>query len=204
MDTAISQTNSVLTGLKSVPRGSDYLQFSQSYNEPLDSSATTGTFSTVLGPQIGTYGVSSTLLGSLYSYVTNNILTNLTSITTAASGVTPHLNAGDMGTQITITDIALASIQGNLDSLNTQMSNVLSLFASIDSYNINYSILFYGVILGLALLILISIVFMKCFNMLSCRHFIYFICFIMFFLCILLFFYSIILAIIMPTLFYTC
>lgn len=32
MDTVIADTNAVLSGLKSVPRGSDYLQFSQSYN----------------------------------------------------------------------------------------------------------------------------------------------------------------------------
>lgn len=148
--------------------------------------------------------MNSTLLGSLYTYVTNNILTNLTSITTAASSVSPHLTALDMGAQITATDTGLATIQSNLDSLNSQMSNVLSLLANIDTYNINYSITFYGIILGLALLILIAIIFMKCFGMLSCRYFIYFICLFMFFLCALLFLYSIILAILMPSLYYTC
>lgn len=42
----------------------------------------------------------------------------MTSITTAASGVVPHLTSGDMGAQITIADSALAVIQSNLDSLN--------------------------------------------------------------------------------------
>lgn len=165
---------------------------------------TTGTFSTVLGPQIGTYGVDSTLLGALYAYITSDILTNMTRIATAASQVAPHLNAGDMGAQITIADAALAIIQDNLDSMNAQFKNVLSLLANIDSYNISYSIVFYGVILGLSVLILLAIIFMKCFNMLTCRYFIYLICFFMFCFCLLLFAYAIILAIMTPTLYYTC
>lgn len=198
MSTVIADTNSVLTGLASIPG------FSQTYNRPLDSSSTTGTFSSILGPLIGSYGVTSSLLGTFYTYVANNIHANMSSITTAASAVSPHLNAGDMGVQITVADTVLAGIQGNLDSLNTQMQNLFKLLSNLDSYNLNYSIIFYGVILGQALLILIIIIFMKCFKMLSCRYLIYFICFIMFFFCLLLFIYAIVLAIIMPSLYYTC
>lgn len=32
MNTVIANTNTALTGLKSVPRGTDYLQFTQNYN----------------------------------------------------------------------------------------------------------------------------------------------------------------------------
>lgn len=81
---------------------------------------------------------------------------------------------------------------------------MLSLLSNIDSYNIKYAIIFYGVVLGQALLILIAIVFLKCFKMLSCRYFIYFVCFIMFFFTLLLFLATIILSILMPTLYYTC
>ena len=81
---------------------------------------------------------------------------------------------------------------------------MLSLLSSIDSFNTSYSIIFYGVILGMASLILLGIIFVKCLNAIQCRYFIYFICFLMLFICILLFLYAIILSIIMPTLFYTC
>jgi hypothetical protein len=203
MATVVTDTNDVVDKLKQVSN-TDFSQFTQTYDQPLDSSSPTGTFSSILGPLIGTFGVNSTLVGELYAYVTNNILSNMTSITTAASGVVPHLNSGDMGAQITITDTALAAIQTNLDNMNTQFNNVLSLLSNIDSYNIKYAIVFYGVILGQVLLILIAIVFLKCFKMLSCRYFIYFICFIMFFFAILLFLATIILSILMPTLYYTC
>jgi hypothetical protein len=204
MNTLISDINSVLANLKSIPRGTDYMQFIQTYNLPLDSLISTGTFSTILGPQIGTYGNNSTLLGALTSYLTNNLLTNMTNITTSASSVIPHLTSIDMGAQITVADGVIASVQTNLDTLKSQMQNLLNLLASIDSYNLSYSVIFYGIILGQALIIVIILIFMKCFNLVSCRYFIYFICFIMFFFCVLLFLYSIILASLMPALFYTC
>jgi hypothetical protein len=128
----------------------------------------------------------------------------MNAIANAASNVQPHLTSGDMGNQITITDGILAGIQGNLDSLTSQIQSVLTLLSAIDSMNTSYSIPFYGIILGQALLILLGMIFMKCLNMLACRYFIYFICLIMFFFCLLLFIYAIILAILMPSLFYTC
>jgi tetrahydromethanopterin S-methyltransferase subunit G len=201
--TVVTDTNNVLAGLQTVSK-TDSTQFTQNYNYFLDSNVVSGTFSSVLGPLLGTHGANATLLGSLYTYIVNNILSNMTSITTAATSVSPHLNSGDMGAQITIADAALAVIQNNLDSMNSQFENVLSLLASIDSFNIRYAIIFYGVILGMALLILIIIIFMKCFRMTSCRHAIYLICFIMFFFCLLLFICTIILSILMPTLYYTC
>jgi hypothetical protein len=157
----------------------------------------------LLGPLIGTYGVNTTLLGSLYSYI-STLSTNMSTIANSASSVNPHLTSTDMGAQITVTDGVLAGVQNNLDSLHSQIKNVLSLLSSIDNANNAYSVLFYGIILGLALLILLAIVFLKCLNAIQCRYFIYFLCLIMACFCIILFLYAIILALIMPTLFYTC
>ncbi len=203
MDTIVTDTNTAIDNLKYVSN-TDSTQFSQTYNQPLDSSSPTGIFNSILGPLIGTFGVNSTLIGDLYTYVTNNVLSNMTSITTAASGVLPHLTSGDMGAQITITDSALAAVQSNLDSLNNQITNVLKLLSNIDSYNIKYAVIFYGIVLAQASLVLIAIVFMKCFKMLSCRYFIYFICFIMFCFTVLLFLATITLSFLTPALYYTC
>jgi hypothetical protein len=195
--------NNILTNLPTMPRGTDSLEFTQAYKYPLDDTTNAGTFATVLGPLIGTHGVSTTLLGGLQTYV-SQLLTNMSTISDSASTVSPHLTSSDMGVQITTTDGVLAGVQNNLDSLYSQLKNLLSLLSSIDSLTTTYSIIFYGIILGMASLILLGIVFMKCLNAIQCRYFIYFICFIMLFFCILLFLYAIILSIIMPTLFYTC
>ena len=134
MGTVVTDTNNVIAGLQTVSN-TDSTQFSHNYNYFLDSSVVSGTFSTVLGPLLGTHGSNSTLLGSLYSYIVSDILTNMTSITTAATSVSPHLNSAGMGAQISIADAALGVIQGNLDSMNSQFQNVLSLLSNIDSYN---------------------------------------------------------------------
>lgn len=203
MNTLLADINSVLTGLMNVPRGTDSLEFSQSYNFPLESSTATDTLTGVVGPAVGTYGVSSTQLGALYSYI-SALHDNMTAITTAASNVQPSLNAGDMGAQITVADGVLATVQGNLDSMKSQVENVLGLLKSIDSWNINYSVPFYGAVLGMACLIIIAIIFLKCLDMLGCRYLIYFVSLILFFFCLLLFVYAVVLAILMPSLFYTC
>lgn len=203
MNTLLTDINSVLTGLMNVPKGTDSLEFSQSYNWPLESSSTTSTLTGVVGPSVGTFGVSSTKLGALYSYV-SSMHDNITAITTAASNVEPSLNAGDMGAQITVADGVLSTVQSNLDSMKSQVENVLSLLKNIDSWNINYSIPFYGVVLGMACLIIIAIIFLKCLNMLGCRYLIYFVSLILFFFCLLLFVYAVVLALLMPSLFYTC
>ena len=203
MNTLLADINSVLTGLMNVPKGTDSLEFSQSYNSPLESSSTSSTLTGIVGPAVGTYGVNSTQLGALYSYV-SGLHDNMTAITTAASNVQPSLNAADMGAQITVADGVLSTVQGNLDSMKSQVENVLNLLKNIDSWNINYSIPFYGVILGMACLIIIAIIFLKCLNMLGCRYLIYFVSLILFFFCLLLFVYAVVLAILMPSLFYTC
>lgn len=203
MQTLQTDINAVLTSLQNIPRGTDSLQFSQTYNYPLDSLTVSGTFNSVLGPLFGTYGVDTTLLGSLYKYITQ-LSTNMSTISSSASSVSPHLTSGDMGVEITNADGVLAGVQDNLDSLHSQIKNLLSLLSNIDTQITTYSIILYGVILGLALLTLLAIVFLKCLNAIKCRYFIYIICFLLVFLCMILFIYAIILAIMMPTLFYTC
>lgn len=69
---------------------------------------------------MGTFGASSTLLGDVYSYV-NTLEANLSTITTAASSVVPHLTAADMGARITATDAILAQVQSSLDGMKTRI-----------------------------------------------------------------------------------
>ena len=88
--------NNILTNLATMPKGTDSLQFTQTYKFPLDDTANSGTFTTVLGPLIGTYGVSTTLLGGLYTYI-SQLSTNMSTIANSASTVFPHLSSADMG-----------------------------------------------------------------------------------------------------------
>lgn len=88
----------------------------------------------VLASKIGTYGVSSTALGSLYSYV-SELVNNLTTITNAAGNVEAHVTSADMGSHISNATTILGQVQTNLDTMKSQLENVLDLLAKIDGYN---------------------------------------------------------------------
>lgn len=75
---------------------------------------------------------------------------------------------------------------------------------TIDSYNLQYSRLLYGITLGLACFTLVCIVIMKCFNAICCRHFLYLNCIAIFIITAILFTFTIILSIAMTTTYYTC
>ena len=156
-----------------------------------------------MGTKIGIFGDSTTLLGDLYNYV-NTLEANLTAITTAASGVDPHLTAGDMGARITATDTILGTVQTSLDGMKTQVESVISLLEKADSYNITYSFALYGTVMGMSLISLIAIILIKCFNMITCRYLLYFICILSFFISAFLFLFAIALSVGMSTTYYSC
>ncbi len=58
--------------------------------------------------------------------------------------------------------------------------------------------------MALGILTIIGIIFVKCFNIISCRHFIYLLCMVSFFVAIILFALAILLAIGMSTSYYSC
>jgi hypothetical protein len=62
----------------------------------------------------------------------------------------------------------------------------------------------YGTFLGLSILIIIGIIFVKCLNLIGCRYCLYFCCLVCFFACLIAFAFAIVLSLIMPSLFYTC
>jgi uncharacterized membrane protein len=81
---------------------------------------------------------------------------------------------------------------------------MLNLFTKIDSYNTQYSMALYGTFLGLSILIILGVIFVKCLNLIGCRYCLYFCCLASFFACLAAFAFAIVLSIIMPSLFYTC
>lgn len=62
----------------------------------------------------------------------------------------------------------------------------------------------YGTALGLGLLVIIGVIFVKCFGKIGCRHFLYIVCLLTFFLTIVAFIFAIVLSLLMPSLYYTC
>ena len=105
--------------MQTMPTGANTLEFSQTYPYPLHTTPS-GTLSTVLGPKIGVFSNTSSLLGDLYNYVTT-LEANLTTITSAASGVHPHITSADMGARITATDTILTNVQTSLDGMKGQI-----------------------------------------------------------------------------------
>ena len=71
LDTAKPEAASAKTSMSTMPTGSNTLQFTQTYNYPLESAVSTGTLSTVLGPKIGIFTDTTTLLGDIYKYITD-------------------------------------------------------------------------------------------------------------------------------------
>ena len=134
----------------------------------------------------------------------NTLYTNLTTITTAASGVSPHLNSSDFGAHLTATDAILAQVQTNLEGLTDTFSSVLNTLSTIDTLISTYSMLLYGITLGLALLTLIGIILVKSCKAIGCRHFLYLICFASFFIGVVLFAFAVLLASLMSFNYYTC
>jgi len=109
-----------------------------------------------------------------------------------------------MDTVITATDAKLALVQGDLDTLQKNIKNVLPIMGTLDQYNTQYSIIFYGIVVGIAALSILGIIFTKCFSMISCRYCIYLVCFIAFFMGIVMFLLALILSLLMPSVYYTC
>ena len=75
---------------------------------------------------------------------------------------------------------------------------------SIDSYTSEYQLILYGVILGMGLMVLTGVVFIKCFNVNKCRYFLCAVCVVLLFLCVFMFMLTVVLAILTPSLYYTC
>ena len=134
INTAKTSAASAKTSMQTMPTGANTLEFTQTYAYPLHASVTTGTVSTVLGPKIGIFSNTTSLLGDIYDYVTT-LEANLTTITSAASGVNPHITTADMGARITATDTILTDVQTSLDGMKGQVEKMASYLADADSYN---------------------------------------------------------------------
>ena len=109
-----------------------------------------------------------------------------------------------MGARITATDTILGNVQTSLDGTKSRVEQIMNFLANVDKYNVTYSFALYGTVLGLSVLSLLGIIFVKCFNMIQCRYLLYTICLICFFVCLLLFFLSITLSVAMASAWYSC
>jgi len=63
---------------------------------------------------------------------------------------------------------------------------------------------FYGLIMGVSVLVLFGVMFLKCFGFIKFRFCLYFLCLIIFLICLVTYLLSIIFSVTLPTLFYTC
>ena len=189
--------------MQTLPDGTTTAALILNYNYPIEDNTATGSLASSVAAQVDTYTNTSSLLGILYDYL-STLRTNLTDISTAATTVSPHLNNASMGAQITATDTVLGQVQDNLDGINTKLKSLTSLLANIDSFTSSYEIILYGVILGISMLILAGIVFVKCLGCIKCRYFLYVLCVITLFLCLITFLLTVVLALLTPSLYYTC
>ena len=56
----------------------------------------------------------------------------MSTITSAASGVNPHLTTIDMGARITATDTILGNVQTSLDGMKNRVEQLMNLLARLD------------------------------------------------------------------------
>lgn len=205
MEKSLADINTIITNIKSVPNGVNDAQFTLSYNFPLDESSSTDMLSSLLGPKVGQFDEPSTLLGDLYNYL-STIQTKLTAIATASSVESQLTDSttNDLGDSIGKADTVLTTVKGNLESIQSELESVMNFTNTLDSYIQQYSLALYGSILGCAIAVILGVVFMKCLNVLCCRHLLYSVCFLLFFLCVALFFYAIVLSMLMTSMHYTC
>ena len=80
----------------------------------------------------------------------------------------------------------------------------MSQLSNLDSYNITYSFALYGAVMGIAILSLVGVIFIKCFNMISCRYMLHLLCLLSFLLAILLFLLAAALSSSMAGVWYSC
>ena len=203
METAKNDVTSAYNSIKTLPNGGNTLPLTLSYNYPLESSTSTDSLPSSIASNIGAYNSPSTLLYNLYTYL-YALQTNLSAITTAASGVNPSLTPAAMGAHITATDTILASVQSDFTGITSSIQTVLDLLTTVDSYNLQYSRTLYGITLGLVCFTLLCLIIMKCCNAICCRHFLYLNCVAIFLITALLFAFTIILALAATTSYYTC
>lgn len=204
MEKTLADINNIISSIVSIPNGADNLEFSQAYNYPLDDSTPTATFSSLLGPKIGQFDKHLTLLGDLYHYI-SLIKTKITAISTASS-VESQLTdstSNDFGDSIGKADTVLTTVKGNLEEIQSDLESVMNFTDAFDSYTQQYSLVIYGSIIGCTTAVIIGAIFIKCLNILCCRHLLYFVCIIMFFISIALFIYAIILSFLMASMHYT-
>jgi hypothetical protein len=109
-----------------------------------------------------------------------------------------------MGAHITSANTTLAAALTSLNAVNNGLQTILNLLNNIDSYNLQYSIPLYGLVLALGALTLIGVILVKCLNAICCRHFLYLVCIFCFLVGLLLFILTIVLAGGMVTSYYSC
>jgi hypothetical protein len=203
LDAAKTDATNAMLSMQLMPNGINTMALTLNYNIPLQASTSTGSLPSQLAKTIGTFSETSTLLGDFYKYI-DTLYNNMTAITNGASSVASHLTSGDMGAHISAVDTILGQVQSILESATSTLSSAMDLLSKVDSYNLQYSMVLYGVTLGLAILAIIGVILVKSCKAIGCRHFLYFICILSLLVAIVLFIFAIVLATIMSVSYYSC
>ena len=113
MDTVSGHATTAMSQMQTMPDGITTQPLTLNYDYPLEDAVATGSLASVVAANIDTYTNSTSLLGQLYSFV-STLKNNMTEISTAATTISPQLNAAGMGTQITAADSVLSTVQNQL------------------------------------------------------------------------------------------
>jgi hypothetical protein len=190
--------SSAETNLGMLPNGTTAnTSYVLSYSTPVPGASTvSSSFATVLGVASN----SSSLTGTLFTIV-DSLYSAISAMNTAISSLSSQTSiSADIGTA--------AQLVSNYSSLISSTDQTVgTLFSTINPY-LNYvryaSLGYFGAVIGLAVLALLGVIIMACFDKIGCRHLMYVSCVIMLIACIVGFVLSFILSVVIPVLYMTC
>lgn len=187
------------TGLETVADTTANTSYAGTYTSPTPGSPATlpSGFATVLGDPTQ----SSTAIGIMYTVFEQlrSTFDNLSTQTSSLSGATASIQSGIDGVVTTLSNFT--TIISDADT------SIGSTAGTADTYleYLKYGFLgFYGAGIGIAVLGLLGVVIMSCFDKPGCRYLVYFSCVIMFILCIVGFLISFFMSLIIPVLYLVC
>jgi hypothetical protein len=188
------------TDLDMLPNGTTAnTTFTLNYADPL--TGVGNPYPSGFGTVLGTANNDSTLAGALYQIVSGvgGAMNTLDDALTALSGASGTI-VGNIGA-------AKDQVQTFSDLFVNVDNSVGGIFSTLNEFNpyIKTAFLgFFGAVLGLAVIALLGVIIMACFNKVGCRYLMYFSCVLMTVITILGSLLSFILSFLMPILFLAC
>lgn len=174
---ALNLLNAALLNITAIPDPSGN-PLSLAYNTPLSSPSPTKALPSTFPSLLGTASDNSSLVGTAYAAV-EAASKNLSSITTTVDSFKIQASSFSSSVGQMISDTA-----HSISLLKTTLLTINDLFVTQDHFSSIYYIetLFYGVILGVTILHLLSLTVFSCCDKMACRHMIYLLGFLLFLL----------------------